>query len=65
MQNIFEQIPVADVRENVHGKWIERCEIDGGYGATCNICGEYCSLQYTDDRKFCPKCGAEMREVEV
>ena len=52
--------PTADVRENVHGEWIERCQLGDGYGATCNKCGKYCPL-HTDDRNFCPNCGADMR----
>ena len=28
MQYMFEQIPVADVRENVRGKWIPITDID-------------------------------------
>ena len=65
-------IQTADVRENVHGKWL----FDDGRVATgelqdknvhCSICGHSapskpwweCHLELT---KFCPNCGAQMEE---
>ena len=62
--NLVDMQPTADVLENVHGGWIERCKIGDGYGATCNKCGKYCPL-HTDDRNFCPNCGADMRKGET
>lgn len=52
----IENIPPADVRENVKGKWIKK---KGSLWtlATCSVCGE---LSVEGDKPFCPNCGAEM-----
>ena len=59
MQNIFEQIPIADVRENVHGEWEDNypilCEFQS---LRCNQC--HCLVP---KKNFCCNCGAIMREV--
>ena len=53
LDEIIDDIPTADVRENVKGEWIKihwkafRC-------SECKGISEY----YTD---FCPNCGADMR----
>ena len=55
-------VPAANVREDVHGKWLEPdypicCAIK------CSVCGE---TEYLDDPdqyehwRFCPHCGARM-----
>ena len=51
---ILLDIPAADVRENVHGEWI-----DTGSGQKCSVCRE---IQYGYDnyRHFCAACGAVM-----
>ena len=53
----IENIPAADVRPVVHGRWEDR----GSLSARCSECG--CkSLRASD---FCPNCGADMREGRV
>lgn len=54
------EIPAADVRQVVHGKWVNICGTQEHY---CSECGEsfdlyaYCKDKYN----FCPNCGADMR----
>ena len=64
-------IPTEDVRENVHGKWIERKVIEDGktieewQSAKCSVCGKYHTTPYLynfDDFNYCPNCGARMEE---
>lgn len=56
----LNDLPTADVRENVRGKW----DKDG----RCTVCGEYCPEQCNGveieplHTNFCPNCGADMRE---
>lgn len=45
--------PSADVRENIHGEWIDN--ENGTF--TCNKCGEIVCC----NGKFCCECGADMR----
>lgn len=47
-----KNVPAADVRENVKGKWEPR----GGY-YYCSQCG----ARYEWGGNFCPNCGADMR----
>lgn len=51
----LDEIPTADVRENVHGRWIK----DGIPGLLCSNCGKHIIVerQYIS---FCPNCGAVM-----
>ena len=55
----LEELPTADVRENVRGEWIlkEDRRIVDGYDWKCNQCGSW--QRYTSN--FCPNCGADMR----
>ena len=56
--DLLEQLPSADVRENIKGEWIKQyfdfrdnCQI-----YSCSKC------DYQDvDTNFCPNCGADMR----
>lgn len=70
---IEESAPSADVRENIHGHWIEHkehCEsigaIPSGLGAYkwCSNCD--CGIDVREWHRshynFCPNCGADMRE---
>jgi len=68
----LENAQTVDVRENVHGKWIERKVIEDGkaidewQSAKCSVCGKYHTTPYLynfDDFNYCPNCGAKM-EVE-
>lgn len=54
---LVDDIPTADVRENVRGEWIKK---KGSLWtlATCSVCGE---LSVEGDKPFCPNCGADMR----
>ena len=52
-EEIIEQLPPADVRENIHGEWINN--ENGTF--TCNKCGELSCCE----GKFCCECGADMR----
>lgn len=54
----IDDIPTADVRENVRGEWIKK---EGSLWtlATCSVCGK---LSVDGDKPFCPNCGAEMIE---
>ena len=55
----IDEMPSADIRENVHGKWIRTNPLTDTL--ECSLCGmqipvpEMCS-------PFCPLCGADMRE---
>lgn len=58
---LIEQIPVADVRENVHGEWIPHHTIKNCY--ICSACThEVISRNVDHEYAFCPKCGAIMDE---
>ena len=53
---MLEQLPSADVRENVRGEWFSM------FGhCVCMFCGYKGSPIQTN---FCPNCGADMREVQ-
>lgn len=58
---VIEQIPAADVRPVVRGKW----EVDGHH-IRCSICSEYMCIKDREGaeipREYCPNCGADMRE---
>lgn len=67
----LEEVPAADVRPVVHGKWtwiVRRYyEQDGSYtlGETipvCSQCGKRPPLDVASS--FCPYCGVDMREVD-
>ena len=55
-------IPNADVRENVHGEWIEVTDYkdDNEYRwhIICSVCRHRGMFE---DDNFCPNCGADMR----
>lgn len=60
---VVEQIPAADVRPVVRGKWIHKPGRDGEW--ICDQCSH--ELEFIDGRTFgmpnyCPNCGAAMRE---
>ena len=48
--------PTADVRENVHGEWVETESVY----YICSLCGD--DSYY--ESNFCPNCGADMRGSE-
>ena len=62
----IDEIPTADVRENVRGEWIQR-GLRGQYH--CSNCKhEILTNVFFDNNdvkrlwKFCPNCGADMRQ---
>ncbi len=59
--DIIDSIPSADVRENIHGRWILDVYDNS---VTCDKCG--CCMYLDDimngDGYFCPNCGADMGE---
>ena len=57
----IDEIPTADVRENVKGKLIE--EPNCWY--RCSNCGEhYPSIRGYMNYNYCPNCGAKMERSE-
>lgn len=63
IHGLIEQIPVADVRENVHGKWVPHHTI-----MNCHICSacthQVISRNVDNEYAYCPKCGTDMRGGE-
>ena len=57
------KMPTADVRENVHGKWILLKE-KGDCIYKCSKCGFVRDAYILDEHSFCPNCGADMKEVK-
>lgn len=57
----LEEVPAANFRPVVRGRW----EVDGHH-IRCSICGEYMCIKDREGaeipRKYCPNCGADMRE---
>ena len=71
IKSIIDQQPTADVQEVRHGKmniYIIYKPRSMNRNATykCSVCGKLCSSYYNDigEWKFCPHCGALMREDE-
>lgn len=68
----IDQIPAADVREVVRGKWIGEL-VDNSILAPfktkawkCDQCGyEYVDPYRYQPHNFCPNCGANMREEQI
>ena len=63
----IDDIPAADVRPVVRGKWTchRTLEHDGDWW--CTACGNELTIYMgnrPDRYKFCPNCGADMREGE-
>jgi hypothetical protein len=62
-----EQLPSADVRPVIKGKWVSEIrhhktndeEFDYWY-TYCSVCGCHKRISWFD-AKFCPNCGADMR----
>ena len=61
-----DAFPVADVRENVHGEWINAYpDIEPNPMLMYGICSECGFKQSISDKlNFCPNCGADMREIK-
>lgn len=64
--DLIDEMPSADVRENIHGKWIAQTKFDKILNreiwcAECSVCGE---KQDYGLPKYCMHCGADMRGNE-
>ena len=60
---VFAQIPAADVRENVRGKWIHHDDdMYGDYWECSNCHDEFCLIEGDMYYNFCPNCGAGLRK---
>ncbi|MBO5967319.1 MAG: hypothetical protein J6S14_02340 [Clostridia bacterium] len=61
-----DNVPAADVREVVRGKWIKDCD----YHFRCSVCGDRWvvsngkPLDIVNGWSYCPNCGADMRQKE-
>ena len=53
IEKALNEVPVTDVKEVVHGEWIEQIKY---YYYSCSVCGRLKSHR----TKYCPFCGAEM-----
>lgn len=60
----IEHIPAAEVRPVVRGEWLLEREPDGTpYQFHCSVCdGDFSFMGITTKYKYCPNCGADMRE---
>lgn len=57
----LEELPSADVRENVSGEWQKVDEQPYFRKHFHKVCCSVCRKQGYDYWNFCPNCGAEMR----
>ena len=60
---LLNEMPAADVRENVKGEWVHKSEklapLNTVWWYECSACGHHAFNEMTTD--FCPNCGADMR----
>ena len=70
--NDIARFPIADVRENVRGEWIEDNPREKSMMWRCSVCGRIAYYPTIGERKsykkhcgynFCPNCGADMRPI--
>ena len=65
VRKIMEDIPPADVKPVVRGKWIIRNTFDDCVYARCDQCAITQIFYYGKPlTNFCPNCGADMRKEE-
>lgn len=62
----IEEIPAADVRKVVHGKWnaVKGALHPAETSAVCSNCGFATMIHAQTFYHFCPNCGADMRQKE-
>ena len=62
VQEWLDEQPTIEAKPVVHGKWeIMPCGPVAVYG--CSVCGEKIPFgKFPDEMKYCPVCGADMRE---
>ena len=59
---MIDEVPSADVRENVRGKWIhDEITRNGNTVYTPNAKCSICDCYVFQESNFCPNCGADMR----
>lgn len=58
-ESIVSEIPAADVRPVVRGRWSEKPYLLGTTNV-CSVCGENYGMPH-GKYNFCPNCGADMR----
>ena len=65
MMGFVREQPTADVKPVIHGKWKRRI-VDNGFNAdwVCSECGLRVKTESPIAFDYCPKCGADMREVQ-
>lgn len=56
---MINEIPAADVRENVRGEWIKEYLVED-LGIMLYVCDK-CAEPTVKKTNFCPNCGADMR----
>ena len=56
----FVSYEASDVRPVVRGRWVEKPYLLGTTNV-CSVCGENYGMPHRKF-KFCPNCGADMRE---
>ena len=59
----IEEVPTADVRENIKAHWVTQKIGNGETRYTCPECGASYQADSRDrwEFRFCPNCGADMR----
>lgn len=65
IREFINNLPTADVRENVHGRWVENGTYLGKLRFKCSACQEDMAVSTVMLKpiwNFCPNCGADMRE---
>ena len=60
--NIIIKIPIADITEVKHGKWIDTTFFDSSYSPIyeCSICHKEVADRHIALHKYCLHCGAKM-----
>ena len=64
LEELVADVPTADVRENVHGRWVENGAYLGKLRFKCSACQEDMAVSTVMLKpiwNYCPKCGADMR----
>lgn len=64
--SMIDQMPAADVRPVVRGRWLKEENIFDDSTYVCSACNEpWTIIEGTpkeNNMNFCPNCGADMRE---
>ena len=63
---IVQEATAADVVERKRGEWVENADNvwwEGSESRFCSCCGQGINVECVPWFKFCPNCGADMREA--